>query len=91
MTFVFVYCKENKLKVLDTEAAKEQGQQLLLDGWKHTATLDPCKWIEHLFNDAYDLEGELKELSKNELHRPKQPTDYDALALESVALDVMPV
>jgi hypothetical protein len=64
MTFVFVYCKENKIKVLGIEAVKEQEKQLLSEGWKHTATLDACKWIEFLFSHPKDVKSELKALAK---------------------------
>jgi len=53
-SIVFVYSKNGKVIVLNTES-KQHGI-LITSGWKHTATLDSCKFIESLLNDAEDFE-----------------------------------
>jgi hypothetical protein len=45
--FVFVYHKDGEIKVLDSQQANEQHELLIFNGWKHTATLDACKFIEY--------------------------------------------
>lgn len=55
-SIVFVYSKDGKVKVLDLEYATIKGNDLILKGWKHTATLEACKFIESLLNDAEDFE-----------------------------------
>lgn len=65
METVFVFSKEGKIKVLGLEKAKEQKVELLKNGWEHTATIDPCVWIEYLFNQSEDVDivAEVRELS----------------------------
>lgn len=46
MSTVFVYAKDDKIKVLNTEVASESNDRLLKQGWKHTSTIDACRWIE---------------------------------------------
>ena len=59
---IFIYAKDGKVKVLSIEDAKAQAESLLSDGWKHTATLDACIWIEYLCNSCYDVEIEVTNL-----------------------------
>ena len=59
---IFIYAKDGKIKALNIEDASEKGQWYLSDGWKHTATLDPCTWIEYLCNSCYDVEIEVTNL-----------------------------
>ena len=47
--FVFVYYRTNEIKVLTLAESKRQHSELISEGWKHTATLDVCQWMEHLF------------------------------------------
>jgi hypothetical protein len=54
MDTVFVYYKEKEIKVLNLEDAKLQQYYLTENGWVHTATLDSCIFIEHLFNCIHD-------------------------------------
>ena len=49
---VFVYYKEDKLKVLNIEQSKLQHESLINDNWQHTATIDACVWIENLYNES---------------------------------------
>lgn len=55
-SIVFVYSKDGKVKVLDIENARTKNNNMEPNGWKHTATLDACKFIESLLNDAEDFE-----------------------------------
>lgn len=47
---VFIYKKEDRIKVLTTTESSERHQQLLEVGWEHTSTLDPCRFLEYLHN-----------------------------------------
>jgi hypothetical protein len=59
---IFIYAKDGKVKALNLIDAKAQAEPLLSDGWKHTATLDSCTWIEYLCNSCYDVEIEVTNL-----------------------------
>ena len=65
--FVYYNAEQNKIKVLnlDNDNDKIQKNELLKSGWKHTATIDPCIWIEYLFNNAEDVDiiADVKELA----------------------------
>ena len=67
VSLIFVYHNDekNKIKVLSLTQAKERNDDLLANGWKHTATIDPRLWIEYLFNEteAEDIVAEIRELS----------------------------
>lgn len=56
LIFVYYDKENNKTKVLDHSKAKEYNDQLINDGWKHTATLDACVWIEHLCNNCEEVD-----------------------------------
>ena len=62
---VFVYAKDNKINVLPMEQALTDHNALIYVGWVHTATLDPCMFIEHLHNNCApkDRNAEIIELS----------------------------
>jgi len=56
-SIVFVYSKEGKVKVLDLNTSVQTPDFELADeGWKLTATLDPCKFIEYLSNECEDVD-----------------------------------
>lgn len=61
---VFVYYKEEKIKVLTLEQSKSEHENLISIGWIHTATLDSCVYIEHLFNNEDALYLTIKQLSQ---------------------------
>jgi hypothetical protein len=64
-SIVFVYYKEDKIKVLTLEQSKDKHEQIISEGWIHTATLDSCVYIEHLFNNNEDaLYLTIKQLSQ---------------------------
>ena len=60
MNIVFVYSKNGIIKVLDLSEAKNN--TLLLEGWVHTATLDPCAYIEYLCNQSKTIKKDVKKL-----------------------------
>lgn len=49
---VFVYAKDEKIKVLSLEDAKRTEIDLQIEGWSHVHTIDPCVYIQHLHNDC---------------------------------------
>ena len=48
----FVYAKDGKIIVLDLERAKQVENELKADGWVHTDTLNPCRFLEFLANNS---------------------------------------
>lgn len=63
MKIVFVYSKNGIIKVLDLDEAISN--TLLQQGWLHTATLDPCAYIEYLCNQSKQIKKDVN-LLKNE-------------------------
>lgn len=63
MKIVFVYSKNGIIKVLDLDEAISN--TLLQQGWVHTATLDPCAYIEYLCNQSKSIKKDVN-LLKNE-------------------------
>lgn len=61
---LFIYAKEGKIKVFDLENAptKSTERDFLKEGWRHTATIDPCAYLEYLVNDVKDIVAEVKSL-----------------------------
>lgn len=53
---VFVYLKDNKVKVLDVKESKNKHNLLINNGWKHISTLDACRFLEYLYNGISDEE-----------------------------------
>ena len=49
----FVYVKDGKAKVLAHDSAERNHSELIISGWMHTATIDPCGYIEDLINCRY--------------------------------------
>ena len=64
MKTLYVYVKGNKIKVLDHDTALKTHRDILVDGWKHTNTINPCLWIENLYNDTDDLSEAVKKLAQ---------------------------
>ena len=63
---VFVFHKEGEIKVFDLETLKNlEGESLASKGWEHTATLNPCVFIEYLANNKNYAEiiNKIKQLS----------------------------
>lgn len=59
---LFVYAKSGRVKCYSAEEIRGREIQLALNGWKHTATLDPAKWIEALCNGYRDPSDMIDEL-----------------------------
>lgn len=66
-TIIFIYAKEGKIKAFCLEEIKSKGNDLIENGWSHTATLDPCVFIQYLHNECegVDLISEMKDLSNS--------------------------
>jgi hypothetical protein len=65
MTKIFVYSKDGVIKVLsnhNTFRLYEEEKNLLSQGWKHTSTLDPCRFLEYLCNESQSIEVDVKAL-----------------------------
>lgn len=62
---VFIYAKSNEIKVLSLEDSKRNHEGLIKEGWKHTQTLDTCKFLEYIYNCVPEDEKleEIKSLS----------------------------
>ena len=52
LAFVYYRQETKEIKVLNLNDAKSKNDELIQRGWSHTATIDPCKWIEYLFNET---------------------------------------
>lgn len=65
-TAIFVYSKDNIIKVLDITNAHVSNDDLINDGWTHTHTLDACAFLEYMHNKckAEDIISEILSLSK---------------------------
>lgn len=58
---IFILAKNGRVKGFYSEH-RASFDQHISDGWKHTATIEPRGWIEHLMNgneDPSDLMDEL--------------------------------
>ena len=64
MDLAFIYAKDGKVRCLNLEQANSRNEKLKADGWKHTATLNLCVWLEFLMNDLSEanIVTELKKL-----------------------------
>ena len=63
MTTIFVYAKDGKIKVIDLETAiNGEEDKLKSEGYTHTATLDPCRFIEYLCNESKSVVADVKGL-----------------------------
>jgi hypothetical protein len=63
MDIIFVYHKEGKIRCLNLKQARLENDTLINDGWVHTETLNPCVWIENIFNNPETTLVEVKSLS----------------------------
>jgi hypothetical protein len=58
--FLFIYAKEGKILCLTVDEA--HGEKLTSEGWAHTATINPAKWIEDMANGDQDPSDILDEI-----------------------------
>ena len=63
--YLFIYAKEGKIKCLTVDEAHEE--KLTSEGWTHTATIDPSRWIEAMANGQRDPSDMLDELQFSKL------------------------
>lgn len=47
---LFIYAKDGQVKCYSAEEIRPIEIHLKQDGWHHTATIDPARWIEELAN-----------------------------------------
>ena len=57
---LFIYALNGKIKCLSAEEIQED--ELLAAGWKHTATIDPARWIEEMANGHNEPSDMLDEI-----------------------------
>ena len=60
--FLFVYAKDGRITILDEIANLKEGLNLIAQGYKHTATINPIVFIEYLANECEDLGDEMRAL-----------------------------
>lgn len=63
--FLFIYAKEGKVKCLTVDQAHDE--KLTSEGWAHTATINPAKWIEAMANGYRDPSDMLDEIQFSNL------------------------
>jgi hypothetical protein len=63
--YLFIYAKEGRVKCLTVDEAHEE--KLTSEGWTHTATIDPARWIEFIANGKRDPSDMLDELQFSKL------------------------
>lgn len=65
-TFLFIYSRKGEVKVLNLNDATVFEQSKERKKWKHTATIDPCVFIENLCNRCPDEQiiDEINELKQ---------------------------
>lgn len=52
---LIIYAKDGVIRCLTMQQSIDM-QPLIEPHWKHTATIDPAKWIEALVNNGYEHE-----------------------------------
>lgn len=58
--FLFIYAKEGKVRCLTADEAHRE--TLTGEGWAHTATINPARWIEAMANGDQDPSDMLDEI-----------------------------
>jgi len=72
---LFVFVKAGRIRCYSGDELSPTQQEIEAEGWVHTATIDPARWIEHMANgddDPSDLLDELQ-FKPNALDHP--PTE----------------
>lgn len=57
---VFIFAKDGKIKAF----SKPNTEQLKSEGWKHTATLDACRYLEYLHNEEVNQVNSIRSLGR---------------------------
>jgi hypothetical protein len=55
--YLFIYAKEGRIKCLTVDEAHEE--KLTSEGWTHTATINPARWIEAMANGEHKLPSDM--------------------------------
>lgn len=75
---LFVYARAGQIQCYSAGEIRGKEAILLEYGWKHTATIDPARWIEAMANNGgktSDMLDELQSLPNAELRdRPESAT-----------------
>ena len=50
IVFLFIYSKNGKYTVLESEESKREHDNLISDGWFHESTVDACVYLANLLN-----------------------------------------
>lgn len=53
---IFIYKNFDKIKCLNYNDAKVNHDYLIKNCWKHIATINPCSFLEYLYNEISDEE-----------------------------------
>ena len=61
---LFVYVLNDVVKCFSADEIRGIEPAMLDIGWKHTATIDPARWIEALCNGYYNDKKMIEELRK---------------------------
>ena len=59
---LFIYALEGVIKCLSAEEIADSERMMLATGWKHTATIDPARWIEAMANGHNEPSDMLDEI-----------------------------
>lgn len=59
---LFVYARAGQVQCYSADEIRGKETSLLEYGWKHTATIDPARWIEALVNNGGEPSDMLDEL-----------------------------
>jgi len=59
---LFVWAKDSRIACFSSDEIRGKEDTMKRDGWAHTATIDPARWIEHMANGDDDPSDMLEEL-----------------------------
>lgn len=59
---LFVWVKDGQIRCFSPDEIRSGEEAWKADGWRHTATIDPARWIEAMANGNTDPSDMLDEL-----------------------------
>jgi hypothetical protein len=59
---LFIYAKDGRVKCYSADEIRPIESEVKGDGWHHTATIDPARWIEAMANGSEDPSDILDEI-----------------------------
>jgi hypothetical protein len=59
---LFIYAKEGVVKCHTADEIRGKEIQMALQGWQHTGTINPARWIEAMANGMRDPSDMLDEI-----------------------------